>query len=350
MPSFDAAIRDIYPLNRLSASGLAELSAGMALRNFPAGSFLFRCGDSPAEMVYVLSGQVELIDTFERLVLTLIVDQQVDPTPLPEFLPSLHDARAVRDTRVLAVNRRLLHRVLSKDQPRSPQATEASYNNAAVDGSWRESFLRARGYSRVPGPQLELALARMRPLPVRAQDVVIRQGEPADYFYVIAEGRCEVLQDLADVPEPVKVTEYGVGASLGEDALISGNPRNATVRMLSDGLLMRLPGEDFRALLKPWLARSTDIREAITLLARGARWLDVRMPSEFGGRSLPNSIRVPHPVVRARLFTADPALTYIVVCATQRDSPVIAYMLSKYGIDARFLSGGIDAIPPDFLG
>lgn len=349
MPPFDAAIRDLYPLNRLSAAGLAELSAGMAMRDFVAGSLLFRCGESPESMFYVLSGQVDLIDTFERRALTITVERDVDPTPLPEFLPSLHDARAAQDTRVLSVDRRLLHQVLSKDQPRSPQATEASYNKAAADASWRESFLRARGYARVPGPQLEMALAKMQAIAVHAQDVVIRQGEPADYFYVIAAGRCEVLQTLQDVPEPVKVTEYETGASIGEDALISGNPRNASVRMLSDGVLMRLDGADFRELLKPWLARSTDIREAMSLLARGARWLDVRMPSEFGGRSLPNSIRVPHPVVRARLFTADPALTYIVVCATQRDSPVIAYMLSKYGIDARFLAGGLKVIPADLL-
>lgn len=350
MPSIDTLARDLYPLSRLSPERLAELREGMHLKTLEAGTFLFRRGESPREIQYVVAGQVELIDAFDREVATLSADQGADPTPLPERLPSCHDARATVETQVLLVDRQHLQVLLDRDRAHPPQSGDGrSARPVAPPRSWRESFLRARGYARVPSPKMEAAVSRMEPVTARAQDIVIRQGEAADYFYVLAEGRCAVLQELADIPEPVKVTEYTVGASLGEDALISGNPRNATVRMLTDGQLMRLPGSDFRELLQPWLARPVGAADAMALLARGARWLDVRLPAESGSRRLPNSLRVPHPVVRARLFNADPAVTYIVVCATQRESPVIAYMLSKYGIDARYLSGGIGAVPAELL-
>jgi CRP-like cAMP-binding protein len=344
MVSIETLARDLHLLDRLSSRDLAQLSAAMEQRTFTAGSFLFRRGGRPADLYYLLSGEVELIDAFDREVATLAAERAPEPQPLPEHLPSCHDARATVDSRVLCVNRTRLEALLGSAPAAAPPRTATP---SAPD--WQDAFLRARGYARVPADRMQEAISRMQPRNAQTQDLIIRQGEPADYFYVMAEGRCEVLQDLADVPEPVKVAEYGPGASLGEDALISGNPRNATVRMLSQGRLMRLAGQDFRELLQPWLARGVDAAAAVALLARGARWLDVRLPAESGSRRLPNSLRVPHPVVRARLFTADPALTYIVVCAAQRESPVIAYMLSKYGIDARYLKGGIAAVPEEFL-
>ena len=48
---------------------------------------------------------------------------------------------------------------------------------------------------------------------------------------------------------PVYLAELGMGDTFGEEALISGAHRNATVTMITDGVLMRLGKDDFNTLL-----------------------------------------------------------------------------------------------------
>ena len=50
--------------------------------------------------------------------------------------------------------------------------------------------------------------------------------------------------------EAVKVATLGPGASFGEEALLKGEPRNATVRMTDAGRVLKIGKEDFDRLLK----------------------------------------------------------------------------------------------------
>jgi rhodanese-related sulfurtransferase len=97
------------------------------------------------------------------------------------------------------------------------------------------------------------------------------------------------------------------------------------------------------------LVRRVSYAEAHDMIHGGARWLDVRMPEEAQGRRLPHSLCIPYPVARARLFTADPDVSYVCVCASGRESPVIAFTLCKYDIDAVYLDGGFARVPPEAL-
>lgn len=71
-------------------------------------------------------------------------------------------------------------------------------------------------------------------MPCKAGEVIIQQGEAANYYYLIREGRAQVARS-----EPDALAALGPGDSFGEEALLTGERRNATVTLLSDGLLMR---------------------------------------------------------------------------------------------------------------
>jgi MFS family permease len=75
-------------------------------------------------------------------------------------------------------------------------------------------------------------------------DVVV-QGEPAEHFYVVAEGELAVLREAESGGEPTRLSVLVPGDYFGEIGLLHEVPRTATVRSLSDATLYRISGTDF---------------------------------------------------------------------------------------------------------
>jgi rhodanese-related sulfurtransferase len=111
----------------------------------------------------------------------------------------------------------------------------------------------------------------------------------------------------------------------------------------------QLNGDDFRYLIQPSLARPLERDAAIRLVNHGAQWIDVRMPQDVHGQRIQGALSIPHPFIRSKLVRADPARTYIVVCATLQDAPAIAFALCKAGFDAYYLKGGYAEMPAESL-
>lgn len=91
---------------------------------------------------------------------------------------------------------------------------------------------------------------------LHAGSVVFRQGDPGEQMFFIADGEVEV-----GTAEPVRL---GVGDFFGELALITGEPRSATVTATVPTALLVLDVTDFRMLC----AENAAMAEAITAEAR----------------------------------------------------------------------------------
>ena len=62
---------------------------------------------------------------------------------------------------------------------------------------------------------------RMQRVDHKAGDIVIKQGDEGDYFYVIVKGKCLVTRETPLNKEGIKLAELGMGDTFGEEALIS---------------------------------------------------------------------------------------------------------------------------------
>ncbi|WP_428308805.1 ATP-binding cassette domain-containing protein [Lacipirellula sp.] len=75
-------------------------------------------------------------------------------------------------------------------------------------------------------------------------DVIIRQGDPGELFYLIRSGKVDVLID--DAGESRKVAELDEGQYFGEAALLRDEPRNATIVARSKSVFYTLGKADFK--------------------------------------------------------------------------------------------------------
>jgi len=121
-------------------------------------------------------------------------------------------------------------------------------------------------FAGVPVPTLEAVATRLVPIAARAGDVVIRQGDPADRFYVIQAGTFEVTRREPGEPDdqaPARLRTMTTGEVFGEIGLLRATARTATVTAATDGSLLALDGASFLELVNagPGLApRLLDLR------------------------------------------------------------------------------------------
>ena len=94
-------------------------------------------------------------------------------------------------------------------------------------------------FSPLAPASLEFLARRLVPRSAPAGTAIVRQGEPADRFYLIVAGRVEVTQD----GRTLRVE--GPGEFFGEIGLLRDVPRTATVTALDDCELVSLTREDF---------------------------------------------------------------------------------------------------------
>jgi MFS family permease len=136
-------------------------------------------------------------------------------------------------------------------------------------------------FAGVPPPRLERAVRQLTTVPVMAGAVVIRQGDPADRFYVISDGTFEVTRRESITEPPRMLRQMGPDEVFGEIGLLTEAPRTATVIALTDGVLLALDGSDFLELVSagPGLAnRLLDLHRGVsTPVARvsGGSWGEV---------------------------------------------------------------------------
>jgi len=93
----------------------------------------------------------------------------------------------------------------------------------------------------LPPPAIEHLAAKLIPRTVEPGEVVFRQGNPGDVFYIVESGRCEILVDGE------KVSEAGPDEGFGEIALLHEVPRTATVVAAEETKLFSLDGDEFIA-------------------------------------------------------------------------------------------------------
>lgn len=114
-------------------------------------------------------------------------------------------------------------------------------------------------------------VAHIEPQPIEAGAVVCEQGDPSDSLYIVVRGQFGVFM-RADAGAERRISSLGPGDYFGEIGLLIAGTRSATVRVETDGELLRLDRDAFLRLLDedPHAGRAV-----ATALARRLRQRDL---------------------------------------------------------------------------
>jgi CRP-like cAMP-binding protein len=333
-------LRNFSPLDGLKRENLHALSRKTRLQQLDSGRVLFKEGESDKRTIYLVDGEIEL-RVGDRTVSMLRAGTPEARIAVGAGQPRRFTARAMSDITYVAVDSDLLDVLITWDQTGTYEVGEITGTSSADADDWMTVLLQTKAFHRIPPANLQALFMRMQHVACKAGEVVIKQGADGDYFYVITKGSALVTRETPMNRDGLKLAELGVGESFGEEALISDAKRNATVTMTTDGALVRLGKDDFKELLNEPLLHWVDLEHARELVGRGARWLDVRLPSEFDSFHLDEALNVPLYFIRLKIKTLDTATPYIAVCDTGRRSSAAAFLLSERGCDAYGLHGGL---------
>jgi CRP-like cAMP-binding protein len=129
---------------------------------------------------------------------------------------------------------------LSRMEPSDPALLLAgSPLLAGLDDSQRSAFLQLASFVRIETPDA----------------VLVREGEPAEHFYIILSGEAEVLKREPRSNQLLSITSLGPGDHFGETALFHAVKRTATIRARTPMTLAMIRTHEVREspTAYPWL-------------------------------------------------------------------------------------------------
>jgi CRP-like cAMP-binding protein len=341
----------LVPIKMLSPEHCRELATKSELCTFSKGDVIFKQGQKVEKIVYLTSGEVALIMD-EEPVKRVQGGSKISKLPLEQGKRYTHSAKALMDVTCVKVDPDELDSMLAWDKPGGSggpgggiDVQEIDHSEDESDDDWMARLLQAKIFRRIPPANIQSIFMRLQTQHYKPGEVVFNQGEEGEHFYIIRQGKCRVMRQTRKNPDGMSLASLVAGDNFGEEALIAGGKRNASVVMETAGILMSLPKDDFLELLNTPLLKWITYDDAQSLVTNGAMWIDVRLPAEFKDKHIKGSVNIPLPLIRVKLSMLDPDHQYLLYCESGRQSSIATYLLSQEGFESYALQGSLGAVP-----
>jgi putative peptide zinc metalloprotease protein len=208
-----------------------------------SGDYIIRQGEQGNKFYILKSGQVEVIISrkgeSDLMAARLSRGDYFGEIALIKNVPRTASVKAVSDCSLLVLERSDFEALMSKKVDLAVRIDRLIEN--------RGFLIKLPLFAEFAPAQVAMAASRLVPERYQPGQPVIVQGEIGDSFFIIKEGRLDVLVDKES--KKTKVAELGPGEYFGEIALLLDVPRTADVVSRTECLILRLHKEDFKSLL-----------------------------------------------------------------------------------------------------
>lgn len=331
-------IEQFSPLNQISDIYRGQFAATLELTSFTSDELIVRKLKGSGYLHFLVEGAIEVRQSFEQ---RFNIDHSSSRCrkSLESLLEDRGSIKAVDNCTVLVVKARPLEQFLSWSVDRnlyhnngeglSLESVEKIDDSYQED--WDSAFVKSPLAANLPSSEIHKLLLQLENIEVRRGDTIVKNHSVGDYFYVVKKGIAEV-QTERNGPYKGETFELTAGHYFGDEALVADTIRNASVTMLSDGILGRLNADAFNSLIKRHLV--THLTPDVYVSADELQMIDVRLPIEFRSGHKEGSNNIPISALRNRLTNMKPSLLYVVTPANDSRSELATYLLRQAGFQA----------------
>lgn len=346
---FVESIKQLIPISDLSSGAQNDVIDIAEVIEFKKKKFVFKEGDKDNYSYYVLTGELELIAN-KNIHNTIIGGSDHARYAIAQLQPRRFSAKAKTPVTILRLDKGTLDRLMVHEGSKESKVDDGgemavSHIEEEDSGDWMIRMLQSELFARLPMANIQQLFSFLEPVAFKTDDEVIRQGEPGDNYYIIQEGSCEVTRMPEEGDAPIKLAELTVGDSFGEESLLTNANRNATITMLTDGILMRLNKDNFVELIKKPSLNSVSFVEAKKVVDEGGVWIDVRFAKEYEASHIESSMNIPLNIIRTQKNKLNSDKHYIFCCDTGGRSSAAAFLLTQGGFQVSYLEGGLNSNP-----
>lgn len=284
---FQATQQTYYALLRrnllfatLSEDAIDYLCSRLHVERYKPGQVIIRQGDGGDKFYIIANGSIEVsvrnAEGVSQIVNRLGRGDYFGEVALLEDKPRNATCRAVIPTEVLSLSRGDFDQLV-KVCFELGQKLEGSISRANL-------LRHIPLFAGIDDQNLQLITSQISEGSFEAGEIVFRQGEAGEVFYVIEDGWVQVSVDQAGVQ--YVVAELGPGEYFGEMALLTKSPRNATVSVAAPTRLLALEKANFERLVVPQLYTSRVLEQEMSrrmLLTRRSIQNQLGYSSPSGG-------------------------------------------------------------------
>jgi rhodanese-related sulfurtransferase len=349
--AFDIKVlASLEPIAAFGAARLRELLDYCHTEKVTRGANAFSSSGLQGQSVYLIDGEIALqYQDGNRVVVN--AHSEWAKHPLGKRQPEIMTATALCDSQLLRIDDELLDCMMTSDQFASHAFHADISENAVLQASdleGRRLFgstifsaenLQHGPFAHLPTANIGGLIKCIETVVVWGNDVVVREGEDGDYYYLIDTGRAVVTRRIGGVD--LELARLQAGDVFGEEGLVSDAKRNASVTMQTNGVLLRLNRQDFLHLLQEPLLHKIAFSDALQAVHEGAVWIDVRHPPEYRYDRLAGALNIPLNDIRNAIGLLDLNKKYIVYCQSGRRSAAAAFILAQAGYQTQVLEGGL---------
>ncbi len=323
------------PFNTLTFEYLSKVIDKASIKEYTKGTIIFKRGRELKESLYLVSGSVDLIDS-QFAITPIANDDESHKVPLNSVSPTTVSAVAKSAVVILAVESDFSDLVLAWSESGNEESNQEGHPEfeAAEEGDWMSSLLQSPFFNKIPPGNIRQLFLRFKSQKVAADEVIVKEGERGEFFYVLEVGSAKVVDSHGNILAALRPGDY-----FGEEALVGDTTRNATVKMLTPGKLMCLEKNDFVTLLQEPVRRFISYEEVVKSFAseNPCQIIDVRLPLERRFQSVPHSRSIPLSQLRKSLPTLEQSQIYVVTDDAGRRADVAAQLMNQAGYEALIL-------------
>jgi CRP-like cAMP-binding protein/thioredoxin reductase len=236
------ALRQSIPLfGAANDEQIREMLLAVDIRELDNGDVIIRQNDYTTDFLVIVSGRVEIRVKpelgSERRIAELTAGNFFGEMSLISGRRRTATVVAIGPTRILQIPRKAMLKLI-RTAPKVEALVDQAFLIRAVQG-----YL----FTEVPPGVLGELVGRAKVLDVARDQVVFKEGDRGDAFYLIRNGMVKISRHSGD--KEIVLAYLVAGNFFGETALLSEAPRTATVTTIFPSDLIRLSKRDFDAFL-----------------------------------------------------------------------------------------------------